>query len=79
MNKIMESIRCAYGVSVVINNVTIRFSREEVDGDFSLGDHKYTYHDVVALASVASEVVIDKKSSQISFHRGWSIKGKKTS
>lgn len=79
MTKIMETIRRAYGVSVIINHVSIRFNREEVDGDFSLGDSKYSYNEVAALANVASKVVIDTKSSQISFHKGWSIKARKTS
>ena len=69
MKKIVDAIRCAYGVSVIINRVSIRFSREKEHVDFSLGDRKYNYREVAALANAASGIVIDTESMQISLRK----------
>ena len=69
MKKIDDAIRCAYGVSVIINRVIIRFSREKGHVDFSLGDSKYSYLEVSALVNAASGIVIDTESLQISIRK----------
>ena len=75
MKKIVDAIRCAYsigyayGVTVIINSVSISFSRERGCVDFSLGDRKYSYHEVAALANAASAVVVYTESMQISLHK----------
>ena len=69
MKKINDAIRCAYGVTVIINRVSIRFSREAGHVDFSLGDSKYTSYEIMALASKASGIVIDTASLQISLRK----------
>ena len=69
MKKINDAIRCANSVTVIINRVSIEFSREEGHVDFSLGDSKYTYYQIAALASAANGIVIDTKSLQISLRK----------
>lgn len=69
MKKINDAIRCANSVAVIINRVSIRFNREEGDRDFSLGDRKYNYREVSALANAASGIVIDTESLQISLRK----------
>nr|DAF57454.1 MAG TPA: hypothetical protein [Myoviridae sp. ctqfO1] len=69
MKKIEDAIRCAYGVSVVINRVSIKFNREDTADDFMLGDQSFPYWKVSALANAASGIVIDTASLQISVRK----------